>query len=136
MVSEVTVQLDNSTTRITIGKANFELNHPTDVDSSGKPKSLASYYAIPIKLAWALTTSKSQGMSIRSVKVKPENFFLDAEAYVAFSRCGETLVLDDFNFEKRVKVNKKALNFYKNLEKFNSSIATVSANELDDIFSD
>ena len=133
LISEVTIELDNTPMQMTIAPVEFELSHPTDTDKSGKPIKIASYWAIPLKLAWAITTSKSQGMSIKSVMVKPENFFLAAEAYVAFSRCGETLVLDNFDFGYRVKAHPKALAFYENLEKYNSNIKTVSVDELDDI---
>jgi len=42
---------------------------------------------IPLKLAWALTVHKSQGMTLSRVQIKVDNAFENGQVYVALSRC-------------------------------------------------
>ena len=41
----------------------------------------------PIKLAYAITIHKSQGLSLEELTIDNKNMFLPAMKYVAFSRC-------------------------------------------------
>jgi nucleoside-triphosphatase THEP1 len=70
----------------------------------------------PVKLAYALTIHKSQGMTLDEVEIDFNNCFADGSAYVALSRCKSYDGLYVKNWRPfRVKANTDALIFYNNL---------------------
>jgi len=71
--------------------------------------------ATPLKLAWAITVHKAQGMSIDYVRADVTKVFTYAQTYVALSRATDENGLELRGFEpKKVTANKKALAFYDN----------------------
>eukprot|EP00586_Coscinodiscus_wailesii_P012340 CAMPEP_0172507050 /NCGR_PEP_ID=MMETSP1066-20121228/200888_1 /TAXON_ID=671091 /ORGANISM="Coscinodiscus wailesii, Strain CCMP2513" /LENGTH=432 /DNA_ID=CAMNT_0013284425 /DNA_START=18 /DNA_END=1316 /DNA_ORIENTATION=+ len=74
--------------------------------------------AIPLKLAWAMTIHKSQGMSLDYVKVDVKGVFTEAQTYVALSRARDEKALELRNFTRdTVRVDERALAFYSNPER-------------------
>eukprot|EP00522_Entomoneis_paludosa_P018170 CAMPEP_0172448096 /NCGR_PEP_ID=MMETSP1065-20121228/7183_1 /TAXON_ID=265537 /ORGANISM="Amphiprora paludosa, Strain CCMP125" /LENGTH=231 /DNA_ID=CAMNT_0013199497 /DNA_START=73 /DNA_END=768 /DNA_ORIENTATION=- len=68
---------------------------------------------IPLKLAWAVTIHKSQGMTLDYVKVDLDGVFTEAQVYVALSRASDENGLELRNFNPRyVKADGRALAFY------------------------
>jgi len=71
--------------------------------------------AIPLKLAWAVTVHKSQGLTLDYVVADVGNVFAEAQTYVALSRASDENGLELRNFsENKVFANSRALSFYAN----------------------
>jgi ATP-dependent DNA helicase PIF1 len=71
--------------------------------------------AIPLKLAWAITVHKAQGMSIDYVKIDVSKVFMEGQTYVALSRARNEQGLDLRGFDpKKVRADRRALEFYDN----------------------
>jgi len=79
-----------------------------------------SIYQFPIKLAFAITIHKSQGMSIEDLIIQTNEIFAPSQFYVALSRsCNPkrlNLIAPNRQWHELVFVNKKALEFV-NMEK-------------------
>jgi ATP-dependent DNA helicase PIF1 len=70
---------------------------------------------IPLKLAWAITIHKSQGMTLDYVKADLGGVFTEAQTYVALSRASDENGLELRNFAvHKVRANIRALEFYAN----------------------
>lgn len=71
--------------------------------------------ALPLRLAWAITTHKSQGLTLDYVIADVGGVFADGQTYVALSRASDESGLELRNFSPyRVKTNKLALAFHQN----------------------
>lgn len=75
---------------------------------------LASRRQIPLRLSYALSIHKSQGMSLDKVRVHLARCFADGQAYVAMSRARtlEGLFIADINGNS-IRANPVALEFYR-----------------------
>jgi ATP-dependent DNA helicase PIF1 len=93
---------------------------PTLVERKCKSGGNKKYYAIlqiPVKLAWALTIHKSQGMTLDSAIVFFPDAFAPAQIYVALSRLRTIDGLYVIGFDPRkIKTDKRALKFYSSLD--------------------
>jgi ATP-dependent DNA helicase PIF1 len=69
--------------------------------------------AVPLKLAWAITTHKAQGLTLDYVIADVGGVFGEAQTYVALSRATDQKGLELRNFsKKKVRANPTALAFY------------------------
>ena len=75
---------------------------------------LADRKQIPLRLSYAISIHKSQGMSLDKVRVHLANCFADGQAYVAMSRARtlEGLFIADIT-GKSIRANPVALEFYR-----------------------
>jgi len=77
-----------------------------------------SVYQFPIKLSFAITIHKSQGMSIEDLIIQTNEIFAPSQFYVALSRCSNpkrlNLIAPKCQWYNIIFVNHKALNFVKN----------------------
>ena len=80
-------------------------------------ESLFSVYQYPIKLAYAITIHKSQGMSIEDLIIETNEIFAPSQFYVAISRSSNpkrlNLIAPKRQWRDIVFVNPKALEFVK-----------------------
>lgn len=86
------------------------------IEENGKIKAEIAQY--PLRLAWAITVHKSQGMSLDAAKIDLSRSFERGMGYVALSRVRslEGLSLIGFN-ETALKVNSEVLEFDRKLKK-------------------
>jgi ATP-dependent exoDNAse (exonuclease V) alpha subunit len=77
-----------------------------------------SIYQYPIKLAYAITIHKSQGMSIEDLVVATDEIFAPSQFYVALSRCSNpkrlNLIAPNKQWYDVIYVNHKALRYFDN----------------------
>jgi len=80
-------------------------------------ENIFSVYQYPIKLAFAITIHKSQGMSIEDLIIQTNEIFAPSQFYVAISRSSNparlNLIAPLRQWHEIVFVNNKALNFVK-----------------------
>jgi ATP-dependent DNA helicase PIF1 len=72
---------------------------------------------IPLKVSFAMTVHKCQGMTLDYIKINMKDFFDYGHFYVAMSRVKniENIYIENFSSEK-IKVHDKALKFYQKFE--------------------
>jgi ATP-dependent DNA helicase PIF1 len=86
---------------------------PTTFESRLVGLGTCTRLAIPLKLAWAITTHKSQGMTLDYVIADVGAVFAEAQAYVALSRASDENGLELRHFKaNKVRANPMALAFY------------------------
>ncbi|MDB4835503.1 DEAD/DEAH box helicase [Cyclobacteriaceae bacterium] len=76
---------------------------------------LGTFNQYPIRLAWAITVHKSQGLTFDYVEADLGKSFSEGQVYVALSRCRtfEGLVLKSRIHPQAIKTNPHAIRFYK-----------------------
>ncbi|WP_417431072.1 helix-turn-helix domain-containing protein [Halpernia sp.] len=85
---EVTVLLDESDIEITLKKEVWEhKRYSLDGQKNIQEEVLGSFEQYPIRLAWAVTIHKSQGLTFDRLIIDAGKSFASGQVYVALSRC-------------------------------------------------
>ena len=100
-----------------------------------KPFPVGSFTQYPIKLAWAVTIHKSQGLTFDKVIIDAHRSFASGQVYVALSRCRSLkgIVLTTRVSKDDIKLDPIIVDYMKSVERIKPDL-TLQSQELEEIF--
>lgn len=100
-----------------------------------KPFPVGSFTQYPIKLAWAVTIHKSQGLTFDNVIIDAHRSFASGQVYVALSRCRSLkgIVLTSKITKDDIKLDPIIVDYIKSVERIKPDL-TLQSQELEEIF--
>ena len=113
VLSDPLVKFDNGC-KITINRKKIPINIKDP--ETRKIVKVAEISQIPLRLAYAITSHKAQGMTLEKVDIDFKHFFAPFQAYVALSRCKTLDSLKIRNMRMyHIKIDQEAVDFMNNL---------------------
>lgn len=118
---EITVQCPKDEFEITVSQADwtnvkYALNETT---KEIEEETLGVFSQYPLKLAWAITIHKSQGLTFERAVIDANSAFAHGQVYVALSRCKtfEGIVLRSKIANSSIKTDYVVKNYSENIDK-------------------
>jgi len=110
------VKLDNGRI-VLVARAQFPYRTGDYIcDVTGDVEDDAIFYQFPVRLAWAITIHKSQGMTLDNVEIHMNRVFAEGQAYVALSRAKSLWGMRLLGWKpQKVMAEPNAVDFYNNL---------------------
>ena len=116
--------------KITVTYADWTVEEPVESAKGRESAVVAGISQMPLRLAWAITVHKSQGMNLNSAEIDLSKCFLEGMGYVALSRLTSLKGLRLMGINNLAFcVNKKALEVDKDFKKL-SKTASQELNKL------
>lgn len=116
----ITVRLFSNNNVVTVDKHMWENVKYTYNKKAKKiePEIIGRFFQFPIKLAWAITIHKSQGLTFDKVIVDSVSAFAHGQTYVALSRCRslDGMLLKSEIKPKSIIVDSRVIDFTKRLK--------------------
>jgi len=113
---------DNKVVKLEVTAQSKEVWKEKTIDGKKEmcEEAIFSVYQFPIKLAFAITIHKSQGMSIEDLIIQTNEIFAPSQFYVALSRTSNpsrlNLIAPNLQWHQLAFVNQKAIAFVRGLE--------------------
>lgn len=111
---EIKVSTRDESTVLKIGRETWEQKkYKVTADHKIEEEVIGSFEQFPIKLAWAVTIHKSQGLTFDKVIIDAGRSFTSGQVYVALSRCRtlEGIVLKSLITPAAIRTDERILQF-------------------------
>lgn len=115
----VTVSCPGDSEEILAEKESWHhIKYTIDKQNEIKEDIIGSYSQIPLRLAWAITIHKSQGLTFEKAIIDAESSFAHGQTYVALSRCKtlEGIVLKSPINQQGIILDSRVLHFSQEVE--------------------
>lgn len=88
-----------------------------NIGKSNSPEDVITREQLPLLLSWAMSIHKSQGQTIKRLRIDLRKVFEKGQVYVALSRTTDKNNLEIRNFDpKKITVSEKVKQFYRSME--------------------